>query len=73
MVNDDKKLKLNVEIAGEHSEIHENSSWRHSIQLRTFEKLLMRVKFVAKVGEVTVEFNLCDLRNGEKIEIYLTF
>ena len=27
------------------------------IQLRTFEKLLMRGKLIAKVGEVTVEFN----------------
>lgn len=60
MVNDDKKLKLNGEIAGEHSENHENSS-------------LMRGKFIAKVGEVTVEFNLCYLRNGKTIEIYLKF
>ena len=36
------------------------------IQVGTFEKLLVRGKFVAKVGEVTAEFNLCYLRNGEK-------
>jgi hypothetical protein len=39
------------------------------IQVRTFKKLLVRWKFNAKVGEVTVEFNLCYLRNGEKIQI----
>ncbi len=38
---------------------------RHKIQLRIFEESLMREKFIAKVGEVTGEFNLLNLRNGE--------
>ena len=42
-----------------------------AIKIQVLEKSLVRGKFIAKVGEVTVEFNLCYLRNGEKIEIYL--
>jgi hypothetical protein len=41
------------------------------IQVHTFEISLMRGKFIAKVGEVTVEFDFCYLRNGEKIQIQL--
>ena len=42
------------------------------IQLRSFEKLLMRGKLIAKVGEVTVEFNYV-IWEMEKILIYLKF
>ncbi len=63
MVNDDNKLNLNGKIAGEHSENHKNFIGAIKIQLRTFEKLLMQGKLIAKVGVVTIEFNLCYLRN----------
>ncbi len=45
MVNDDNKLKLNGKIAGEHSENHKNSNWRHYNSITHFRK-------IANAGEV---------------------
>jgi hypothetical protein len=43
-----------------------------AIKIQVLEKSLVRGKYIAKVGEVTVEFNLCYLRNGEKFKLKRT-
>jgi hypothetical protein len=37
------------------SAIHEISGWRHTFLVIVFQNLLIRGKFIAKVGEVTIE------------------
>ncbi len=49
--------------------IHEISDWCHLFTVIVFQNLLIRGKYIAKVGEVNIELYLHDLRKGAKIQI----